>query len=96
MISPIGQVREHVPLTQAVPGPHALPQRPQFRLSLTRSVQIAPPLGPGQAVSPATHEIWQLPPLQAYPVGHACPQAPQLLLSRVRSTHDPLQLVSPA
>jgi hypothetical protein len=96
MISPVGQVSEHPPLTQAVPGPQALPQRPQFRLSLTRSVQIVPPLGPGQAFSPETQEIWQLPATHAYPVGHAWPQAPQLLLSRDSSTQAPLQLVSPA
>jgi hypothetical protein len=87
-VSPVGQPAVHVPPTHVLFGPQRSPQVPQFRGSVSVSVQT-----PLQLVSPPphTHE----PFVQLEPVPHWVPQAPQSNGSLVRLTHALLQLVRP-
>src|SRR5580692_2155770 len=79
--------QEHDPLPQDSPGAQALPQEPQLRLSLARSVH-APP----HSVEQVTHA----PLVQTALARQAWPHEPQLASSAVRSTHAPPHSVAQA
>jgi hypothetical protein len=88
-VSPVGQPAAQAPFTQVLAPMQRVPQAPQFRGSVLRSVQV-----PLQLVSPPPQV--QAPLVQLAPVPHTVPQAPQSLGSLVRSTQALSQLVSPA
>ncbi len=77
-----------MPSLQVSPVPHALPQVPQFAVSVFTSVHPAL-----HFVLPVSHV--HAPPLQVSPVPHAVPHLPQLAGSVLVFTHDPLHGVSP-
>jgi hypothetical protein len=83
-VSPVGQVAWHLPAWQALPPVHALPQVPQFWLSVLVFVQngepaSAPPSAAHIVSDP--HVSPHVPPLHTVPLGHVWPHAPQLPLS---------------
>jgi hypothetical protein len=61
--SPTGQVATHTPETQAWPVAQALPQPPQFAVSIDGLMQA-----PLQAVKPVGH--WHVPLTHSMPAGH--------------------------
>jgi hypothetical protein len=72
---------EHVPEMHLLPLPHAVPQLPQFPLSVCVSVQYAPASPFAQSVSPLPHVELHVPPPHARPLPHTCPHEPQLASS---------------
>ena len=70
-MAPGGQLTTHMPATQAVPGPHAVPHAPQFKLSLCTLVQT-----PLQLVTPGWHDTAHFPLEQTCPIGQAVPHMP--------------------
>ena len=79
-----------MPPTHWVPPPHAIPQAPQFWLSVVRTTQLVP-----QSVEPDGHVAVQVPALQTSPAAQAFPQLPQSAALVWRFTHWPLQDVVP-
>ena len=77
-----------MPSLQVSPVPHALPQVPQFAVSVLVS---AHPLL--HLVLPVSHA--HAPPLQVSPVPHALPHLPQWAGSLLVFTQEPLHSVSP-
>jgi hypothetical protein len=74
------QVVVHVPLLHTVPAPQALPQVPQFSLSVAVLAQYGvPPSGEHVAKEPQVRPHVPFP--QTVPGGHALPHSPQLALS---------------
>jgi len=67
------------------PAAQALPQVPQFALSLCVSVQVAAVPVPQTVVLPVGHV--QVPAAQVAPAAQVLPQLPQLARSVERSTH---------
>jgi hypothetical protein len=79
----VGQVIWHTPPAHAWPGPHAMPQPPQFAGSA--EVVTHWPL---QLVCPGPQR--HMPDWQLVPPVHTTPQAPQLLLFEDTLVHTPL------
>jgi len=77
-VNPVEQLAVHFPEPlQASPAGQAVPQEPQFELSVFSLTQ-----SPAQLTSPARQETAQTPePLQTFPEAQAVPQEPQLLTS---------------
>jgi hypothetical protein len=69
-----------------VPPAQAVPQLPQFALSLLVSTHA-----PVQLVRPVAHVVAHVPPLQTCPAAHAFPQPPQFAGSLAGSLHLPEQ-----
>jgi hypothetical protein len=86
---PAGQA--HVPPVHDVPPMHAMPQPPQFRLSVMPSTHA-----PVQSVSPGAHMEAQALWLQTSPGWHGMAQPPQWNGSLPISTQVPAQVVVPA
>jgi hypothetical protein len=81
----------HWPLMQASPVvPQALPQEPQFFVSVCVLTQV--PLHKVELVSVHVHLL----PLQVVPEGHGLLQPPQLFVLELVSTQAPLQQLCPA
>jgi hypothetical protein len=76
----LAQVAAQAPYEQTCPAAHALPQAPQFWLSIEGLMHW-----PWQVVNPDWQVIWHLPaPLQTVPAGQTLPQLPQLVGSAFR------------
>jgi hypothetical protein len=74
----------HVPISQVICGSaQAVPQAPQFCVSVWTSTQFPPP----QSTSGSMHIDVHVPLSQTWLGSHALPHAPQLLTSVVVSTH---------
>jgi len=89
-VSPLAQVDEHAPLTQAWLSPQTFPHPPQLFGSVRVVTQT-----PAQYVVFAAHELTHCPPLHTVPAAHTAPQAPQFLGSLLVLTQLPLQVVVP-
>ncbi len=76
------------PPLQTSPGPHAIPQPPQFAASDAVSAHVAP-----QRICPVRHA--HAPAVHEAPPVHAMPQRPQFKLSVEVSTHVPEHPVWP-
>jgi hypothetical protein len=98
MVSPAGHVAVHIPFTHACPTPHAVPQRPQLRLSDWVLVHAEAPPSPvaGHKVWPIAHIEVHIPALQASPAGQTVPHMPQLFGSVLVLVHAMPQSVPPA
>jgi hypothetical protein len=70
---------------------HALPQRPQWRLSLARFAQMSP-----HCICPAGHSSTQTPARQIWLPGHTLPQRPQFVGSVASVAHDRPHATCPA
>ena len=79
---------EHTLLMQTWPKAQALPQLPQFWLSLVMFTQL-----PLQEVKLPVQTVVQAPAVQVAPCGQALPQVPQLALSVEVFVHWPLHWV---
>jgi hypothetical protein len=75
-VRPAPHETAHVPALHTCPAGHALPQAPQFALSVARSRQVPP-----QLVSDVPQNTSQRPSVQTCPAEHTLPQVPQFSLS---------------
>jgi len=64
-----------------LPGAHAVPQAPQFALSVASLAQYDDPPSGAQSVSPPPQDVVQPPSEQTVPAPQLRPQAPQFALS---------------
>src|SRR6185437_7722567 len=86
----------HAPLSQTWPAPHAMPQPPQFALSVLMLAQYGAPPSPPQNVCPLAHVLPQLPLLQTSPAPHLVPHVPQFCASSSVSVQtEPHSFVPP-
>ena len=89
LVRPISH--EHSPATHIRPAGQALPQRPQFIVSLLASTQRPPHINRPPEQPPQT------PALQGCPTGQTLPHTPQLLMSDRASTQPgPQRSCAPA
>jgi hypothetical protein len=87
-VSPVGHAQ--VPSVQRTPPAHAVPQAPQFLLSVDRSTQVVP-----QSVSPVSQVPLHAPATQVVPRMQRMPQPPQFAGSVSVSVHDAPQRIVP-
>lgn len=80
----------HFAPSQVSPEAHALPQPPQFALSVFKSKHVVP-----HAVRPAGQFVWQTPATHDAPAVHAFPHAPQFAASTCKSRQLSPHLVVP-
>lgn len=95
-VSPERQEAAHAPLVHTVPAAQVVPQPPQLRLSVLKSVQKAAGPEAGHwldAFDVLSHE--HLEPMHEVPGAQIVPQEPQFTASPVVSVQVPKQLDSP-